>query len=132
MNHNYLNNLYEGMDAYECKCSPNDRRQSQWAAERQTYGFDERETWNLYETFYAWLYEHLKMYKERAGKVVDLEYHTFEYEGKTYTQLELIDQICEIIEYYFSPDFDDWDEHDYEYVSNIEKMWAVVMPAMWW
>ena len=44
----------------------------------------------------------------------------------------MIDQICEIIEYYFSPGFDDWDENDWKYVSNIEKMWAVVMPAMWW
>ncbi len=122
----------EALGAYTGNTAPGDRRQSQWAAERQEYGFDERETWNLCDTFYAWLYEHLRMYVDRCDDIVNLNFHTFEYQGTTFTQLEMINKICEIIEYYFSPGFDDWDEHDCAYVSNIEKMWAVVMPAMWW
>lgn len=109
-----------------------DDRYPQWAAERETYGFDSTETWSLDTTFYAWLYEHLKMYKEKASEIINLEYHMFEYDGKTYTQLELIEQICEIIEYYFSDAYDDWNEVDVEYVAHIGKMWALVLSAMWW
>lgn len=82
--------------------------------------------------FYAWLYEHIQMYLDKASKIVDLDYHKFEYNEETYTQRELLEQICEIIEYYFSDSFDDWNEEDYEYVHNVERMWAIVMPAMWW
>lgn len=109
-----------------------DKRHVLWHCQRAIYGFDERETWGLDSCFYAWLYEHIKMYLEKADKIVNLEFHKFEYEGTTYTQKELLEQICEIIEYYFSDSFDDLEEADWNYVHNIEKMWAVVMPAMWW
>lgn len=134
MRHAYLEKLgcehiYEAdIDAND----PDEGRKTLWAAQRQKYGFDDRETWNLNTCFYAWLYERLQMYLDRASTVINLEYHTFEYDGKTYTQKEMIEQICEIIEYYFSDKYNDWDKNDEEYVSNIEKMWAVVMPAMWW
>lgn len=109
-----------------------DKRHILWHCQRAIYGFDERETWDLDSCFYAWLYEHIKMYLEKADKIINLEFHKFEYEGTTYTQKELLEQICEIIEYYFSDSFDDLEEADWNYVHNIEKMWAVVMPAMWW
>ena len=132
MSHKYLEKIPAAIKAYTAGTAADDYRQERWATEREEYSFDERETWNLNSTFYAWLYEHLQMYKERAGKMVNLEYHTFEYEGKTYTQLEMIDQICEMIEFFFSSEFEEWDEKCWKYVSNIERMWAVVMPTMWW
>ena len=133
MKHRYLEEI-NCPRIYQANMSTDevDNRDPKWAMQRNMYGFDERETWNLGTCFYAWLYEHLKMYLDKASKIVNLDYYTFEYNGKTYTQREMIEQICEIIEYYFSDKFDDWDDDDCKYVSNIEKMWAVIMPYMWW
>lgn len=39
-------------------------RQEKFEKERKTYGFDERETWNLSFTSITWLYAHLKKYKQ--------------------------------------------------------------------
>jgi hypothetical protein len=41
-----------------------DSRQPQWKLERQKYGFDERETWDLDSVFLGWIYPRLKMFRE--------------------------------------------------------------------
>lgn len=130
MRHKYLEEI-KAEDAYTWD-TKGDPREERWKKQRNIYGFDDRETWNLNSTFYAWLYEHLRMYEDIGGEVINLDFYKFEYDGKIYTQKEMIDQICEIIEYYFSNKFDDWNEDDCEYVSNIGKMWAIILPAMWW
>lgn len=48
-----------------------------WRHERQVYGFDSRECWNLDYTFYLWLYERLMKYLEDAESVVDLTWTKF-------------------------------------------------------
>ena len=129
MGHKFLENLktYTPLNI-----DASDERQSRWAKEREIYGFDETETWSLDSTFYAWLYEHIKMYIEKGGEIVNLEYHKFEYKGITYTQLELLEQICKRVEYYYSDEYNDWDRADVEYINEIGEMWALVLPAMWW
>lgn len=107
-----------------------DKRQGNWKEERDVYGFDERETWSLNLTFHLWLYERLKMYVEVC--CVDLDFHKFEYNGKEYTQRQLIDMMIERLEFSFKPEYNDFDETQYNYVSEIEKIWAIVLPAMWW
>ncbi len=37
---------------------------TKWAQQREIYGFDVRETWNMDVSFYCWLYERLMMYLE--------------------------------------------------------------------
>lgn len=111
---------------------PNDKRIDQWKKEREVYGFDDRETWELQFAFYFWLYERLMMYVEHAGTIVNLEYHTFEYEGKEYNQKQLIDLILERLRFCFSPEFDEYNEKHVEIVSSIAKLWAIVLPVMWW
>ena len=63
------------------------KQKKKFKKQRKKYGFDERETWNINTILIEWLYSHLMMYTEKGGKVVDLEYHTFEFKGKTYTEL---------------------------------------------
>lgn len=109
---------------------PDDERQPKWKEEREVYGFDSRETWALDQTFYLWLYERLMMYKEIA--IVDLTFHKFEYNGNSYTQIELIDAILERLKFSFSDEYKDYEDKQWEYVHEVEKMWAVVLPAMWW
>ena len=52
-------------------------RLNRFMEEREQYGFDSRETWSLEYTAAMWLYEHLMMYKDYAGKIVDLGHHRF-------------------------------------------------------
>lgn len=101
--------------------------------EREVYGFDSRETWSLDTVFYMWLYERLKMYKEYAGEIVDLNYHKFDFKGKEYTQLELINMMIERLESYFKKeDLFVSSEEEYEPIKEIGEIWALVLPAMWW
>lgn len=122
-------------------------RDKTFEKEREIYGFDNRETWNLDTVFYMWLYERLKMFVEIGGQVVDLNFHKFDFKGKEYTQLELINMMIERLEYYFNEDardskIDEYrkqgmgifeaDNKAYEPVKEIGEIWALVLPAMWW
>lgn len=107
-----------------------DVHQEQWAKERDKYGFDERETWELNFSFYLWLYERLKRFVDVC--CIDLDYHKFKYNGAEYTQRQMIDMMIERLEFSFKPEYNDFDEKQYAYVSEIEKIWAIVLPAMWW
>ncbi len=115
----------------ETYCSSDDPRQEKWTQEREEYGFDERETWDLDSAFYCWLYERLKMYLD--VNCVDLTYHKFEYEGEELTQQECIDRMIHGCEIYFKQQ-NDWNisEEDQKAINDIAKIWAIVLPAMWW
>ena len=64
MSHKYLENILpKGKSPYDFECDDEIRNQK-WKKEAEEYGFDERETWNLNFTFFCWLYERLKKYKE--------------------------------------------------------------------
>ena len=64
MAHKYLENILpKGKSPYDFECDDEIRNQK-WEKEREQYGFDERETWNLDFTFFCWLYERLKRYEE--------------------------------------------------------------------
>lgn len=90
-----------------------------------------KECWNLDYSFVKWLNEHLKVYKKEASKIVDLEYHTFEYRGRKYTQLEIIDRMIflsdELMFYYY-----DWGDFYKEYIEQLLDLWKIVFEAMWW
>ena len=111
----------------------NDKRKTEWEQQREVYGFDERETWNMGTTFIEWLYSHLKMYDE--VNIVNTNYHTFEFQGKTYTQQELMDLIMEKCEYFLlnqdKPDLN-LENKAYEEAKIAIQAFAEVFPAMWW
>ncbi len=119
-----------GVDDRPDTWNGNDKRQERWKEERDTYGFDERETWSLDYSFHLWLYERLKRYIEVAN--IDFDYHKFEYNGTEYTQGQLIDMMIDRLQFSFGKGYKMYDDKQYEYVSEIEKIWAIVMPAMWW
>ena len=127
----YLNEL-------ECKPFPfsytayNDERVSKWKQEKEIYGFDSTETWDLAEAFYAWLYEHLRMYQDKAGKIVNLHYHKFEWRDKEYYQDEIIDMILERLHFRFSDEYNSFIAEQNLYINEIGELWAIVLPAMWW
>ena len=64
MAHKYLENILpKGKSPYDFYYDDEVRSQK-WESERQEFSFDEREIWLLDFTFFCWLYERLKKYKE--------------------------------------------------------------------
>ena len=114
------------------KVTGSNQRRKEWKEQRQKYGFDNRELWNLDRTFYLWLYERLKRYKEVASEIIDLEYHKFKFKGKEYTQIGIIDEIIKRLEFYFKNDVTDFTEEQKESVNDIAFLWATVLPARWY
>ena len=80
--HEYGTNLVS--DYHDC-------RASSWLKEREEYGFDNRETWNLDRIFIEWIYTRVMMYKECC--ILDLNYHKFAYKDLELTESEIIDKI---------------------------------------
>jgi len=136
MAHKYLDDIGVTKDKnlwwFDDNQYPDDNRIKKWEKEREIYGFDDRETWDLQTTFYLWLYERLMKYVDSASSVVNLSYHTFEYQGEKYTQIELINIILEKLRFFFSPEFEDFNEDHINQAREIGYLWAIVLPAMWW
>lgn len=111
------------------------KRKKKWKKQRKKFGFDERETWNLNDIFVEWLYSHLMMYTEIGGKIVDLEYHTFEFNGKTFTELEAIEFIkekcCRYLIYKQNDDNMTYDEINDEMTEALHML-AEIFPTLWW
>lgn len=139
--------------------NPKDKRIDEYRKFYEKTGVWKADTWNLNGTAMMWIYERLIQYKEDCN--VDLNYHMFDFDGKKWTQGELIDEMIEIAEYcLWEPDnlskqseaykrlsnnkyykelgkFDTWSSREiYEKQFNVEqsfwKIWAEVYPAMWW
>ena len=135
MSHKYLEELALSDDArffLDDSWEHNTERREKWAAEREKYGFDSRETWGLREAFYLWLYERLRMFTDCAAGIIRLDYHTFEYKGQSYKQSEIIDMMLERIRLYFSPNFSESSEEHAGKVNEIAELWSLVLPVMWW
>lgn len=130
MGHKYLEELETYQGPYWGLV--NDNRESQWVKEKETYGFDSTETWNLDSSFYLWLYEHLRMYMDKASEIVNLHFHTFWFKGHAYYQDELIEEMLTRLRFYFSDEYDEFNEEHYAYVSEIVEIWGLILPAMWW
>ena len=107
-------------------------RGKKYREQRREWGFDARETFSLQETFYQWLYERLIVFKDIGGQIVDLTYHKFEYNGQEYSQLELIDKLIEELRWALAGDPNVYKKEDCVRLMEIGKIWAIILPAMWW
>ena len=124
----YLEDI--GVKDYPEAWSKNSKRQKRWKRQQRLYGFDERETWDLHWSFYYWLYERLMCYLEVCN--IDLSYHKFTYCNRKYTQEQLIDMMLERLRFSFSEDYDEFNNEHWNYVHETEKIWAIILPSMWW
>ena len=152
----YLDNLYlepkeYGVNWYLVDESEMVEAGFKWQKQQENCdGHDVRELFNFDITFIEYLYTMLKMYVEYAGKDIDLNYHTFEYQNKKYTQLEAINYICDVLEealviptreYNILENIDakkpisEWPELpeiDYNKVGDAIALFGKILPAMWW
>lgn len=89
MAHKYLDDILpKGKTPYDFEFDDEIRNQK-WKKEKEQFGFDERETWDLCFTFFCWLYERLRKYKEISP--VDLSCKIIEINNKKKTLEEWID-----------------------------------------
>ena len=92
-----------------------------------------RECWNLNYEFIVWLKQHLPVYVEEAGEIVDLEYHKFNYKGKEYTQLQLINRMIELVNYLTGNErYFDFDQVPVEKTEELLEIFTLTFPSLWW
>ena len=110
-------------------------------------GFNPTETWDLERSFYQWLYEGLRSYLDYASKVVevdlDVEWLSFKYKDKSYTQRQFTELLLEKLESMLRAD-KDWKYtlkaqevlEEYERREGIRKeihdMWRILAPQASW
>lgn len=91
------------------------------------------ECWNVDYNFIVWLNQHLKVYLQDAPKVVNLEYHKFEYQGQEYTQKQLIERMIELSDnliedgHYF-----DWEEQYSSMTNELLDIFKLCFQTLWW
>lgn len=109
------------------------KRNIKYWFQRRTRGWSDDETWNLDYEFIKWINSRFKKYKEKTIGIVDLEYHTFTYKRKKYTQLELIDKVIELSDtllanyWVYEDDFD-----RYRIANEICDIFKLIFWTMWW
>lgn len=152
----YLDNLYLEPEEYGVNWDLVDGKDIveagfRWQEQQENCGgHDERELFNFDITFIEYLYTMLKMYVEYAGKDIDLNYHTFEYQNKKYTQLEAINYICDVLEEALVvrtreenvlenantkeliSERPELPEIDYNKVGDAIALFGKILPTMWW
>lgn len=107
------------------------KRNIRYWFQRRTRGWSDDETWNLDYEFIKWINSRFKKFKEKAGKIVDLEFHTFIYKKKKYTQLELIDKVIELSDEYINNTFSFEDKLD-PIKNEIFDIFKLIFWCMWW
>lgn len=107
-----------------------DPRASLWAEERERYGFDSRETWSLDSSMRFLLYERLCLFVKNAESVVDLTASKIEWDGKTYSQREMINMILDDLRTVFADEYEEIVSDDFK--KNIWLKWAEIENYMWW
>lgn len=107
------------------------KRSIKYWFQRRTRGWSDDETWNLDYEFIKWVNSRFKKYKEKAGKIVNLEFHRFEYEGKEYTQLELIDKVIKLSNEYIDTNLLSEDKLN-SIKDEIFGIFKLIFWTMWW
>lgn len=101
--------------------------------QRRTRGWSDDECWNLDWEFIKWINSRFKKYKEQASKIVSLEFHRFEYKGKRYTQLELIDKIIDLTDIENKKILmDNYFSASKENINEIFDIFKLIYWTMWW
>ena len=105
-------------------CDNTDKRWGKWMEEREIYGFDSRETWNIDQLLIEWIYIHFKMFKERAN--IEHDYNKVKFNDEEITQEQAIDIIlAECERFILSNDIDS------VFDKKVWKLIGKILPAMW-
>ena len=99
-------------------------REEEWKKQRETYGIDERSTWNWSDDFMDYMYIHLEMFNRVNCVAFDSEYETIEFEGKKITIQQAMDEILDWMKNVYYPDkLDSVDIDTYPMTEEGRKEW---------
>lgn len=126
--HDIPENYNELIPCKRAFARPDDTRLHKWKLERKTYGFDERETWNLDRSFAYWLLERLIRYQELVP--VDMEAITFRYKGKLITQKEACEKMINAATCFLKNNSRMTDGE--ESWKTLVEVWAISGASFWW
>lgn len=104
-------------------------RRNRWRAERQIYGFDSSETWNLDYVFVMWVYTRVLLYNKDCNVATDEEF--FEYKGNEYSFQEGINMLLELSKKMIL-DMRDYGEYNNEDMDELCDLWKVLIKRLWW
>ena len=105
------------------------KRRDRWRKEKQIYGFDSSETWNLDYVFVMWIYTRVKLYEELNNVATDEEF--FEYKGNEYSFQEGINMLLELSKKMIIDMRDDgW--YNNEDMDELCDLWKVLVRRLWW
>lgn len=125
----YLEDLGLKIEEYGTNfMSDDDPREAVWAKEREEYGFDNRETWNLDHIFIEWIYTRIMMYKDKT--IADTSFHKVPYKDKEITQGEAMDKILDLCKEILLEKNDG--KICYENTREICDLWKEIVHLMWW
>ena len=92
-----------------------------------------RDCWNLNYSFITWLNERLPVYKEEAGKHIDLSYHNFTYKGERCSFAQLIDRMIELVSELTREDkYFDYTEDTENKVNELLDIFKLIFGYLWW
>jgi len=146
-----------GVDYLAKDDSFGDEREAEWAAEREIFGFDMRDTWSLDVVMLQLLFERVSAYLQVAPEMIEVDYELFEFEGVKYTQREAIEKLLADLRIVLTGFFAGSSDPNVPTVANtmeelsiiveaersheelietlaskIWRFWAVLAPSMWW
>lgn len=104
------------------------RRRITFQENKEKYGVDDRETWALDSATGYWLYARVRRYYDLASETINLTFHKFKIDGIEKTQREWIEEILDLLEQYLK-EGDNWDDSK---LQRALKIYAEILPAMWW
>lgn len=90
-----------------------------------------RDCWDLNSAFVKWLYVRVPIYLRDASKMVNLDWHKFDWQGEQRTQREMIQLLIndlEYVEHYTSGNLDLFEKK----MKEIMDIWYLIYPTMWW
>lgn len=93
------------------------------------------QTWYMPIALLQWFYEVTSEYIEEASEIVDLNFHKLEYNGKEYTQLELIHLFLDKVKYILVNEDDILfanEASEDALIQEVYKIWSILSPYMWW
>ena len=108
-----------------------DSREKEWKKQRNKYGFDERDTWNLNNVLMMFIFERVSMFNE--FNCVDTNFHEAEYCGEEITFQNAIDRIIEGSKLYLEKDIYDilTDEEDKK-INDVLPLFNLFLGCFWW
>lgn len=102
---------------------------------KEQYGIDPRDTYNVEQSIYEYIYCILMEYRKQAT-IINLHFHTVEYNGITWYQDEIIDRVLNALKQWLLFRNEDYPFYLGAAIENELKdslhLFIEIMECMWW